>query len=309
MCVITLVEKARPSDTQVEQMWDANPRGGGGLSYRAVENSIPVVKWLKGLDRKDMLKLNKELPLPYILHFRQPSNDTSDSLLACHPFQIDEEATTGFEGTTTGWVLFHNGHWNGWRNKMETLTLASGGRIKGPDGPWSDTRAMALCAHHMGFMFLEMANERVLCMGPGERDLSIFGGPWLQVKAPGAEDGAGGTFAVSNRTWEKYVCTGHGTSGASSPAGTTAQETTSKLLAAAHHAVTGSHVGTGASEAGKSGGTSQERSFCRTSSRNKCSAGTQGHQQERVQEASKGPVQRNVEQGQEHGGSLAPVPT
>ena len=49
MCVVTLVETVRPTDAQVGQMWDQNPKGGGGVAYRAVEDGTKVVKWKKGL--------------------------------------------------------------------------------------------------------------------------------------------------------------------------------------------------------------------------------------------------------------------
>lgn len=278
MCVIVLIETVRPSENQIENMWDANSKGGGGAAWR----EAGFVKWKKGLDKKEMLSLNRTLPLPYVLHFRQPSNDTSDSLLACHPFQIDEDATSGFEGTFDGYVLFHNGYWGEWRRKMEALSLASGGKIKGPSGAWSDSRALALSAHHMGLMFLEFVNERVLCLGPGELDIEMFGGPWLAVKGPDSEE----TFVVSNRTWEKgYTVTDHRKQ---------AQESTSKLLGAAQAAVTGN-------TSGESGGTSQGRTFPATHERTTPAAGSQGDQQEQVQKGSQGAIHGDVARGAQRG--------
>ena len=272
MCVITLVETVRPSDGQVGQMWDANPRGGGGVAYRGVENGRNVVRWQKGLDREAMIKLNQSLPMPYILHFRQPSHDTSDSILATHPFCVDDQATSELEGITEGWVLFHNGFWAEWRRKTEALCLASGGRIKGPSGAWSDTRALALAANHMGLMFLEMVNEKVLCLGPNAGEVEMFGGPWLSVKAEGAEK----TFVVSNRTWETTTrVTDHRRH---------AQESTTKLLNAAQDAVTG-----------KAGGTSQPTPFPCSIDRAEGTVGSRDAQQESVQEARQGPVQRSQE--------------
>src|SRR5947207_2287589 len=125
MCVATLVETVRPSDNQVEQMFEQNPKGGGGVAYR----DGGLVHWKKGLDKAAMVDLNRKLPFPYILHFRQPSHDTSDSILACHPFQIDADATIGTEGTTDGWVLFHNGFWINWRDKLQALALASAHKL------------------------------------------------------------------------------------------------------------------------------------------------------------------------------------
>ena len=257
MCVVALIETVRPTDIQVGQMWDQNSKGGGGVAFRAEEAGRKIVKWLKGLSREEMVAQNKLLPFPYILHFRQPSIDTSDSILATHPFVVDAQATSELEGTTTDWLLFHNGHWNDWRKKIEALMLASGGKIKGPSGAWSDTRALALAAYHMGFVFLEMVNEKVMCLGPEKGDIEMFGGPWLQVKVPGTEQ----TFVVSNRTWESQRILNTVTD-------------TSRLLADAQR-----------SQIGKAGGTSQHTSFPCSHERTTGDVGTQGTQQEQVQEA------------------------
>ena len=268
MCVVTLVESVRPTDDQVGQMWDQNPKGGGGVAHRIEEDGIKKVRWQKGLSREQMIALNKTLPFPYILHFRQPSPDTSDSLLVTHPFVVDNQATSELEGTSSDWLLFHNGHWNDWRKKVEALMLASGGKIKGPSGPWSDTRALAFVASYLGFVFLEMVNEKILCLGPEKGDIEMFGGPWLQVKAPGSDK----TFVVSNRSWET-------------------QRTitdTSKLLDAASKTLT--------PQTGKSGGTSQQTSFpCRHVSAPD-HARTGRTEQEQVQKAHEGPLPE-AEQG------------
>ena len=299
MCVCVLVQKIRPSDEQVGQFWDQNPKGGGGVAYRGtvlateveelgIPEGTPVVRWQKGLTKEEMLKLNLELPLPYILHFRQPSQDTSDSLLACHPFQIDADATTGFEGVTPGWVLFHNGHWAEWRKKIEALAIAGFGTpgFKGlPAGVWSDTRGLAWTTHYLNFGFLEMINEKVLCLGPGERDIQMFGGPWLRVKAPDSED----TFVVSNVTWQHSTRINdrrhHGGQT------TAAQEATTKLLNAAQSAVT---------PPGRTGGSAQPDSFRSADGRTGTTAGAgQGPsvraQQESIQERGQGSGPRTVE--------------
>ena len=256
MCVVALIEAVRPTDVQIGQMWDQNSKGGGGVAYRAEEEGRKVVKWLKGLSREEMVMQNKLLPFPYILHFRQPSIDTSDSILATHPFIVDAQATSELDGTTTDWLLFHNGHWTDWRKKVESMMLASGGRITGPSGAWSDTRALALAAHYMGFLFLEMVNEKVMCLGPEKGDIEMFGGPWLQVKVPGTEH----TFVVSNRTWESQRI----------PDAVTTD--TSRLLADAQR-----------SQTGKAGGTSQSTSFPCAHGRIAGNAESQGTHKEQVQ--------------------------
>ena len=273
MCVILLVETVRPDETQISRMWESNSRGGGGASWREGPEDDRVVKWRKGLTKEEMVSLNQTLPQPYILHFRQPSADTSDSLLACHPFQVDAEATTGFSGTTSGHVLFHNGFWTGWRSKLESFALAAYGTpgFAGlPEGPWSDSRGLAMMAYFLKWGFLEMANEKVLCMGPGEADLRMFGGTWFKERPPGEKDAF---FIVSNLTW-RTVTAGF----TSHDRRHHAQSDTTKLLDAAKSTITPD---------GKSGGASQPGSFPCKNGRAESAEGSgghqRGHQQERVQ--------------------------
>lgn len=281
MCVVTLVEKVRPTDEQIAQMWDQNPKGGGGVAWRDIEAGTPVVRWRKGLDRADMLELNKTLPFPYILHFRQPSADTSDSLLACHPFQIDADATIGFEGSTPGYVLFHNGHWTDWRKKLEAICIAGFGLpgFRGlPSGAWSDSRGLAWAAHYLNFGFLEMVNEKVMCFGPNEGDIEQFGGPWLSVKVPGSDK----SIIVSNTSWTSQR-----------PAGFTTQDKrndTSKLLTAASE-----------SQTGKAGGTSQQTPFRAAQVGTGEAAGRERNQQKSVQEAHESAVSGHVGSREERG--------
>lgn len=201
MCVAAICEHARLTDIQVEQMWDQN-KFGGGVAYRGLNaQGQMVVKWEKGLSKEEMLERNRTLPRPYVMHFRVPSNDTSTLHLACHPFQIDDNATVGFEGETDGFVLFHNGYWTDWRNKLQQISL--NGFVRIPSGPWSDSRALALAAHHLGLGFLELVNEKVVAFGPDKWDIEVFGS-WLVIKNPD-ENGEEQPILVTNKAWERYV--------------------------------------------------------------------------------------------------------
>lgn len=198
MCVISFNKGKRLTEEQVDQMYDANPRGGG-IAWRDLVDGTPVVKWRKGLTRPEMQEANKTLPFPYILHFRVPSHGTSNSWLACHPFAIDEHASYDFEGEIKGYVLFHNGLWVEWKRKMETLALSGCCFI--PSGPWSDSRGLAWAAHHLGIGYLEITEEKIIALGPLEEDIEIFGG-WFELEK---DDDGKALILVSNKTWEKYV--------------------------------------------------------------------------------------------------------
>lgn len=205
MCVISLIEYVRPTDEQIHQMYEANKFGGGAAWRDLSTEGQRVVKWKKGLLEDEMLELNRTLPMPYVLHFRVPSPNTSTSFLACHPFQIDADASTGFEGETTGFVLFHNGHWTDWKHKMQQIALS--GFVKVPSGPWSDSRSLAWAAYHLGTGFLDLADEKICVLGPNADDVEIFGG-WFEVdQGKALEDGTPQSFLVTNRTWEPTVVT------------------------------------------------------------------------------------------------------
>lgn len=200
MCVIAVVEDVRLTSEQVEQMWIANPQGGG-VAWREAVDGQPVVKWRKGLIKEEMVKLNLSLPMPYVLHFRVASPNTSKSLYANHPFIISDQAEFDFEGTTGNYALFHNGFWNDWRNKVQAIAIS--GFVPIPNGPWSDSRGLAWSAWHMGLGILEMINEKVVAIGPGDEDLEYYG-DWYKIFNEDAE-GKKQRIYVSNLGWEKVT--------------------------------------------------------------------------------------------------------
>jgi hypothetical protein len=216
MCVISVCEFARLTDEQVELQWDANPHGGGAAWRDVVDvnpdtgqpdtdengNPVPtrVVRWTKGKSKEEMVQLNRTLPLPYILHFRVPSSGTSQAKQACHPFAINAMADCYFDGVTTGGVLFHNGHWNGWKDKLQNISMNRGFFL--PSGPWSDSRGLAWAAYHLGPGFVELVDEKIAILGPGEYDVEIMGSTWNQIKAK-APDNTEVEIYVSNKGWEK----------------------------------------------------------------------------------------------------------
>lgn len=235
MCVIAVCEDARLTDEQVGQMYDSNSHGGGvawrerytreqiaedknwrlrralrdaDVNLDDIEaDEIPFVHWSKGHSKKSMIELNQTLPLPYVMHFRVPSHGTSKSILACHPFAINEEASCGFEGVIYGHVLFHNGLWTNWKDKMQNIAMS--GHVWIPPGPWSDSRGLAWSAYHLGIGFLEMADTKIVAFGPQDEDIEVFG-EWDAIKNQGAEDKSKlFDILVSNKGWERTTTTHH----------------------------------------------------------------------------------------------------
>lgn len=192
MCVVVCVpdDKRRPSEAQIEAFWDANG-DGAGIAWREKEG---LNKWLKGLDLATIKQLIARTKTPFIAHFRIASIGGVHSSLT-HPFPITEDVDLSLEGEGDFPLLFHNGTWHEWRKDTWECAGSMGYRI--PDGKWSDTRALALIAHHYGFGALEMIDQKVAVLRPrGSRVISLYGGPWH----PHTD-----SFTTSNNFWVDKV--------------------------------------------------------------------------------------------------------
>jgi len=153
---------------------------GAGIAWR--ENG--KVKWMKGLELNEVQKLIATVPLPYIVHFRIPTCGGNVPAL-CHPFPVTQDTNEDLAGELDGWVVFHNGHWSSWKDKLFSVSASSG--IMLPRGKWSDSRAMAWVASICGISSLELTEEKVVAFSP--TDIEIFGTGWSKE----------GTVWVSNR--------------------------------------------------------------------------------------------------------------
>ena len=169
-------------------MFDAND-AGAGIAYREKVGKSVVVRWQKGLDLKEVKKLCREVPMPFTVHFRIPTEGGKTPAL-CHPFPVEKSVSLATEGTTEGFVLFHNGHWGPWKSSSLEAAVRSG--VPVPTGKWSDTRAMAYHAAIYGPGILEFMEQKAVLYGTTR--VEIFGpkGAWDRV----------GNIWVSNKSWE-----------------------------------------------------------------------------------------------------------
>ena len=192
MCVIAVVEddKKRPSGREINAMWEANDHGGG-VAWREKGK----VFWKKGLTLPEMHQYLRELPVPFVSHFRISSIEKPPNKLLTHPFLVSKDTPLLLEGSTKGQVLFHNGHWGEWESQSKTWLAQSAGKIQPPLGKWSDSRAMAFWAAHFGLGIFEGKpwgiDERVIILGPGPEDLDYFGKDWKTYNG----------YVVSNEWW------------------------------------------------------------------------------------------------------------
>lgn len=172
MCVIFVVENARPSPQMVYKAWQRNDHGGG-VAWR----EDGKVYWKKGLKLAEMHEACQQLPMPYVAHFRIASQGGVRPDL-CHPFEISRSPSIALEGTTEDRVLFHNGDWDKWQDWALSTAYRTGEPI--PAGKWSDSRAIAWIGSIYGPGFFEFLPEKLAIMGPNS--LEVFGRGWKDIE-------------------------------------------------------------------------------------------------------------------------------
>lgn len=183
MCVITVADKRRATEEEVEKM--AKQNGDGmGIAFREGD----VVRWEKGLTLPEMQDFNAKAQLPYVLHFRIATFGAVMPAL-CHPFPVEREMRSDISGSIKGFVLFHNGTWAAYKEKG--IDEAIKNKIKVPEGKWSDTRVMAWLTHMHGHGILELIDEKAILFGIDKIEIFHPDG-WFRVN----------DLLVSNRVWE-----------------------------------------------------------------------------------------------------------
>lgn len=144
MCVVfCAVEKHIPQ----EMLIAGHEKNDHGAGIAFLHNK--QVKWIKGL--KDDVEVAEKLyewkvEPPYIVHFRIRSSGSLCKELT-HPFPVTKKVTLDLEGHANK-VLFHNGTWNMWDDRMRDFCMMRG--IDCPSGEWNDSRAMAWLMAHTG---------------------------------------------------------------------------------------------------------------------------------------------------------------
>lgn len=238
MCVIAFVQtdEQRLTAEQVEKMWAANAFGAGYSHREEAPDGAIHVRWKKGLTEEEVVELAQTLPLPHIIHFRNPSNGTSHDPEACHPFPLEIDVPMVLGGLSKEGVLFHNGFWTGWKEKVIDWSLRGGFIL--PSGGWSDSRGLAFIAANLGHGILDLIDEKVIIMTPTR--IESFGNGWTKMD---------GGLLVSNLAWQNPPKTQHQGSHYTTPPASMAGGTTFK-------GVTGGTKW-------KAGGPSQQGTFCR----------------------------------------------
>ena len=170
MCVIMIAQGVRPTPEMVAKAYSRNDEGAG-VAWREKEH----VKWVKGLEAEELQKLIAKLPMPFIMHCRKVTVGGDNPALT-HPFIVDPLSPLNLTGRTPGYVMFHNGTWHQWKDRLYEAVVNSNTKL--PGGRWSDSRAIALVASIYGVGVLDLVDEKTAIISP--TDLQVFGKGWVK---------------------------------------------------------------------------------------------------------------------------------
>lgn len=188
MCVIFACDEQKPDVDTLKKSWERNS-DGAGIAWPNHEKK--AVQWKKGIMVFDELvaELEKLTTLPALIHVRNTTvGGTSKGLT--HPFPLVDGVPISLEGTAPG-VLMHNGTWHGWKHGLKELVLNSGGKIKLNSFVWSDTRALTMVMHYLGWGYLDIGDvggqkDRIAILQYDSKEPWIWRvGEW--VERPGYE--------------------------------------------------------------------------------------------------------------------------
>jgi hypothetical protein len=142
MCLITVVPAGKKPDLEILAASRVHNDDGTGVAWIQDKR----VHWIKGLKVADHIERVLAIvpkSSPIVIHDRL-STVGGDIPELTHPFIVGKNPTP-LTGSTSGMVLFHNGHWLDWRKMLGELAIQGKVRL-GLEGGWSDTRTLAALA-------------------------------------------------------------------------------------------------------------------------------------------------------------------
>lgn len=153
MCQILFSESANPPR---EAIVDGNAMNRDGFGFAYVKDK--TVEWNKGFSKQeltdDVIDHYLSLPFPKAIHFRLATHGGTSQALT-HPFPIKRGIPHDLKGTAKA-VLFHNGIWHAYDDRLREGILAGTINPNVMNGGMSDSRAMAVLAQRFGLDFLDL---------------------------------------------------------------------------------------------------------------------------------------------------------
>jgi hypothetical protein len=185
MCVIMIAETKPLTAKMMKQANEKNP-DGLGLAW----NDGTTSHYRKNLTLDEALKLRTELPLPYVFHARYATEGGVKPTL-CHPFPITTKDSRRESGKAPR-LLFHNGHWKEWEVTVKRMVARYD--VELPDGPMSDSRAMAWIVATVGEGVLDMPHGQKYALLDSD-GVHRYGKGWVAWRG----------YTVSNIRWLPVV--------------------------------------------------------------------------------------------------------
>jgi hypothetical protein len=168
MCLLITIEKQWPSSEILKAGAHRNSDGAG-------------IAWVEG----DKVCYKKDVDMaeiesyrgrtPFMIHFRWATVGKDKRLI--HPFPVSKKTGLKMAGTANA-VLGHNGHWSDWG---KAIINNAGWGLPLPNGPWSDTRAIAWLVSIHGLGFLQALNEKVAILD-SKGNFYHAGSGWVERK-------------------------------------------------------------------------------------------------------------------------------
>lgn len=175
MCVIIVCDSRRPTEDEWDRATTQNS-DGFGIAWRELDKQNPSndrVVYVKSMNDKDIWPLVEKAPLPFVVHCRWASIG-GKGLPLCHPFEITPDSQLQAEGKARA-VLFHNGHWMGWKDMLLQSIVGRGARV--PKGPWNDSRTLAVLTAVHGEPIVNLIDPgRVAILSPTR--IRMMGSGW-----------------------------------------------------------------------------------------------------------------------------------
>lgn len=206
--MIFVCEKGVPTLSCMERAEKVND-DGAGIAWRESAGADKFrIRWKKGLKAKEVDDLIKEMKLadylpdsPFVIHFRSRSTGSSDHELN-QPFPLTREVSTSLEGTAKE-VLFHNGTYHNWLEKMNMMCFAGGTPI--PGGKWNDSRFLAWAVVNRGLGALMLTDNggggRIAVLSH-EGTVSRYGEGWQKGEQEGVIQSGAVRPETSLTSWD-----------------------------------------------------------------------------------------------------------
>jgi hypothetical protein len=150
MCLLAVAKDRKMTDDEIINSNNSNPHG---IGVGWIEPVTRKVCYRKGMSLIEFQEFYKDFDItPHVVHFRYSSIGGICPELT-HPFIVSPKSSLQISYRGSKSILFHNGHYSGWKDDLLQTCRGSGTPI--PSGRMSDTRALAVVVSVLSENYLE----------------------------------------------------------------------------------------------------------------------------------------------------------